>query len=634
MPRNPGETDSKFEAFIVFVIITGALYLGRDVFMPLALATLLSFALTPPMLWLRHYIGRAAAAGVVVALAFTMAVGFGTVVASQMSGLANNLPTYQYHLETKLHALVDGAGGGSAIGRSVSMLMSLRAEADKPSDADKVVPTAGSKALPAGERPPVAVVVREATLGPVRIIRGVVASMLAPLATTGIVVLFVIFMLLNRELIRDRFIRLAGAHNLGRTTEALDEAAHRVSRYLLMQMMVNAVYGITIGVGLSLIGVPNAALWGGLAVVMRFIPYIGPWIAAAFPLALSVAVNSGWELLLWTGGLFLAVELITGNAVEPWLYRSRTGLSSIAIIVAAVFWTWLWGFVGLLLSIPLTVCIVVVGRHVPRLEFLSILLGDRPVLTPPQRFYQRLLSADPDEATEQAEAFLEGQPIGAFYDEVVIPSLALAQADCDRGTLEPGRLAVLIESASAVLENLEELGPAPVVNTSVEALEVATRESDAAPCVLCVAGSGELDRIAALYLVDLLRRDGHAPRVLQLDRGIATRGGFESAVDIVCLSYMKANSTAQARHLVRRLRRGLPGATIVAGFWSEANSMGGGKARDLLATTKADAVAKSLREAAEAITKAAAAVGFAAAKGPLPADQPLEMLPVLAGQQE
>jgi hypothetical protein len=280
------------------------------------------------------------------------------------------------------------------------------------------------------------------------------------------------------------------------------------------------------------------------------------------------------------------------------------------------------------------VCLVVVGRHVPRLEFLSILLGDKPALTPAQRFYQRLLAADPDEATEQAEAFLAGQPIGAFYDEVVIPALALAQVDHDRGVLESDRLAVLTESASAVLENLVELDSAPVVPADAEAPDVSAREPVRIPSVLCVAGGRELDRIAALYLVDLLRRDGFAPRVLQLDRGVATRGGFESAVDVVCLSYMKSNAAVQARYLVRRLRRGLPGATIVAGFWSQPTGYGQGTGGGLLAATEADAVATSLREAAEKIRKAVVAEVPAATSVSAPIGRRLEMsaLPVAGAE--
>ena len=238
----------------------------------------------------------------------------------------------------------------------------------------------------------------------------VVGPLVQPLATTGIVIVFVVFMLLQREDLRDRFIRLVGSRDLHRTTQALGDAAERVGRYLLMQLLVNVAYGIPIGIGLWLIGVPNPLLWGMLSVVLRFVPFIGPILAAAFPLALSIAVDPGWTMLLWTAALFIVLEMISGNIVEPWLYGASTGLSSIAILAAAVFWTWLWGPVGLLLSTPLTVCLVVLGRHVPQFGFLNVLLGSEPVLEPAESLYQRLLAGDPDEATERAEEYPQIPP--------------------------------------------------------------------------------------------------------------------------------------------------------------------------------------------------------------------------------
>ena len=239
----------------------------------------------------------------------------------------------------------------------------------------------------------------------------IVGPLIEPLATTGIVIVFVVFMLLQREDLRDRFIRLVGTSDLHRTTQALGDAAERVGRYLLMQLVVNVAYGIPIGIGLWLIGVPNPLLWGMLSIVLRFVPFIGPIIAAAFPLALSIAVDPGWTMLLWTAALFIVLELISGNIVEPWLYGASTGLSSIAILAAAIFWTWLWGPVGLLLSTPLTVCLVVLGRHVQQFGFLNVLLGSEPVLEPAESLYQRLLAGDPDEATERAEEYLKTHSI-------------------------------------------------------------------------------------------------------------------------------------------------------------------------------------------------------------------------------
>ena len=240
--------------------------------------------------------------------------------------------------------------------------------------------------------------------------------LVAPIATAGLVVVFVIFMLLQREDLRDRIIRLVGASDVARATEAMDDAAKRISRYLLMQLVINVLYGIPVGIGLYFIGVPNPILWGLLATVLRFIPYLGPVIAALFPIALSFAVAPGWTLPLLTIALFVTLELFSNNVLEPWLYGSSTGLSPVAVLVAAVFWTTLWGPVGLLLSTPLTVCLVVLGRHVPQLGFFDVLLGDEPALPPELKFYQRLLARDPEEATELAEEYLEDEPLEKLYD--------------------------------------------------------------------------------------------------------------------------------------------------------------------------------------------------------------------------
>ena len=284
----------------------------------------------------------------------------------------------------------------------------------------------------------------------------IVGPLIEPLATTGIVIVFVVFMLLQREDLRDRFIRLVGTSDLHRTTQALGDAAGRVGRYLLMQLVVNVAYGIPIGVGLWLIGVPNPLLWGMLAIVLRFVPFIGPVIAAAFPLALSIAVDPGWTMLLWTAALFIVLELISGNIVEPWLYGASTGLSSIAILAAAVFWTWLWGPVGLLLSTPLTVCLVVLGRHVPQFGFLNVLLGSEPVLEPAESLYQRLLAGDPDEATERAEEYLKSHSILVYYEDVAIPALSMFEHDRARGVLTDERRALVSAAALTLVDNLSE----------------------------------------------------------------------------------------------------------------------------------------------------------------------------------
>src|SRR5437764_2279304 len=277
-----------------------------------------------------------------------------------------------------------------------------------------------------------------------------------PVAEAGLVLVFVIMFLLKREELRDRMLRLAGARDLHRTTAAMNEAAERVSNYLLAQLAVGLCYGLPVGVGLAVIGIPNAPLWGALGVLLRFVPYIGGPLTAIVPCALAIAVSPGWALFFWTVLLFIAVETLTANFIEPWIYGRTTGLSSVAVVAAATFWTWLWGPVGLLLATPLTVCLAVLGRYLPPLRFLDILLGNQPVLSPEESLYQRLLARDPEEATDQAEEFTRDKSIDVFFDEVAIPALVLAQADSDRGALSAYRLAIVAEGFAAILDNLAE----------------------------------------------------------------------------------------------------------------------------------------------------------------------------------
>ena len=324
---------------------------------------------------------------------------------------------------------------------------------------DQVTPPPGdvvaAPAEPAAP-PPLPVQVVDPEPQPLQVLKTIIGPLIEPLATGGIVIVVVIFMLLKREDLRDRFIRLVGASDIHRTTEALEDAGRRVGQYLLMQLVVNVSYAIPIGLGLWIIGVPNAPLWALMALVLRFVPFIGPVISSIFPLALAVAVDPGWSMLLWTVALFAIVELVSNNIIEPWLYGSRTGLSPLAIILAAVLWTWLWGPIGLLLSTPLTVCLVVLGRHVPRFEFLDVMFGNKPVLQPHQQLYQRLLAGDPDEATERAEEFLQENDLLTFYDTVAIPALAVGELDRARGVMSDDRRKRVAESCLALVDNLEE----------------------------------------------------------------------------------------------------------------------------------------------------------------------------------
>jgi predicted PurR-regulated permease PerM len=581
--------------FLTLGFVVAALYFAREVLVPVALAVLLSFLLAPAVHWLRHMrAGRVAAVAVTVLVAFLVIVGFGAIVGEEISQLGPALPEYRHNIELKLRSLPKAI----PLARVAAALHQVTAEL-KRSETSNPAPS-GSRSsagpAPAEQAKPLPVMIQQPELTPLQIAESVIGPLLRPLATAGLVLVLVVFILLGREELRDRVLRLAGSGDLHRTTEAMNEAGHRVSRYLLSQLSVNAVEGTLLGVGLAVIGIPNAALWGILAMLLRFIPYLGIVIAACFPLALAIAVDPGWWLLAWTGLLFVATELIVANVVEPWLYAGSTGLSSIAVIIAAVFWTWLWGPIGLLLSTPLTACLLVLGRHVPQLRFLDVILGSEPVLTPDETFYQRLLADDPEEATEQAEEFVKTKSLDEFAEEVAIPVLARAQADSDSGVLVAERRARVKEGFAKILENL--------FDDEVIEEEPGGERDAAGPetgFIVCMAGRNELDEAAAMLFASLLRARGHAAYVFPADSPAALGGRRVALRDagVVCLALISTSSAARARHIVRRLRRRAPRARIVLGLWG--HGPGEVSSVDVRTVTSADAVAVTLAAAIAAI---------------------------------
>ena len=602
----------------VGVIAIAALYFGREVFVPMALALLLSFALGPPVLLLRRWhVNRVLAVIAVVVLVFSVILGIGALIGSQLAHLAENLSGYQTNITEKIHSLRDTTTNSGVVGRAAKMLSDLGNEIAKPREKIGRPAANGPAVLAPGvqQQKPVPVEIRPSEPTPVQLILEVAGPLLQPLATAGIVLVFVIFFLLQRQDLRDRFIRLAGARDLRRTTHALDEAAHRLSRYLLMQTAINTGVGVLVGTGLWFIGVPNPALWGILTMLLRFVPYIGPVVAAAFPAALAVAVDPGWAMMFWTIGLFLVVELMTGYVIEPWLYGHSMGLSGVAVLVAAAFWTLLWGPVGLLLSTPLTMCLVVLGRHVEHLQFLEVLLGDQPALAPEESFYQRMLADDPDEAAIQAEAFLKDRPLWVYYDEVAIKGLALAQLDVNRGALDHSHRVRIKEAVEWVIDDLSDHddATAPTLEAGepeVPALQSVLSPDELAPswrgnAVLCVAGRGSLDEAAAGMLAQLLEKHGIGARVVPSEAvSVANLVRLDvTGVQTVCLSYLEPGSFSNARYLVRRLRRRLSQAKIVAGFWTLTADEA--EARDALGATRADLVVTSLRQAVEQVVNAA-----------------------------
>jgi predicted PurR-regulated permease PerM len=593
--RQPG---AAMPRLVVAAIVIAGLYFARPVLEPFALAVLLSLMLAPAVHWLHHHgLGRMPAVGVTVVVATVVILGLLGAVGDEAVNLARGLPQYEANITAKIRSLNSDVPGAGVFGRATRVFRDLSEEfagAPQPQSA-----ATGEK------RAPVPVEIRQPEMGPLQVVPDIVAPLLSPIASVGLVLVFVVMILLKREDLRDRVLRLAGAQDLHRTTAAMNEAAERVSHYLLMQLVVGICYGLPLGIGLAVIGIPNAALWGILGVVLRFIPYLGGLLTAVFPVALAIAVSPGWSHVIWTVLLFIGVELIIGNIVEPWVYSRSTGLSAVAVIAAATFWTWLWGMVGLLMATPLTVCLVVLGRYVPHLEFLGILLGNQPVLSPEETLYQRLLAHDPEEATEQAEQFARDKSIAAFFDEVAIPALVMAQADSDRGALAPRRRAVVAEGLATMLDNLVE--DAPAGDAKAEPQPVA---------VVCLAGRNELDLAAAWLLQHLLQRAGHPAAVfapdavsaINVDR-LQLRG-----VPVVCLSLLSTSSAARARYLVRRIRRRARRTVLVIGFWGQQGpEFSSGEA---VAATAADHAVTTLSAAVAAI---AAALGDGSAADTLPA---------------
>lgn len=551
---------------LIITLIVVTLYVAADILMPIALAVLLGFVLTPIVSRLERWrLGRVPSVLAVVVLLFLAIIGFGAVVGSQLGDLADNLPTYQRNIHTKIESLrsaTASTGDRGAIKQATEAFRDLKQELENATGSatpaqqgTTAAPTPQATPATPPRREPVPVRIDQSDTGVFDLVSRVLGPAMTPIATAGMVLVFTIFMLLQREDLRDRLIRLVGSGDLSRTTEAMNDAGERVSRYLLMQVVVNVTYGIPIGVGLWLLGVPNPLLWGLLATVLRFIPFLGPVIASAFPILLSFAVDTGWTLPLLCIALFVAVELFSNNVVEPWLYGTATGLSSLAIIVAAVVWTTLWGPVGLLLATPLTVCLVVLGRHVPQLHFLEVMLGDRPVLPDEAKVYQRLLARDPTEATELAEERLGTCSPVELADGLLLPALSLAEQDRQRGTLNPeGRQAVAEGMASLLDELSDTVAPA----------------ADA-PHVLCVGARNNLDEAAAGLLAYLLTGRGTRTDVVPCEkvssRTIASLG--TAGVDAVVLSSLNPSALGHSRRLVRRLRLHFgPHVPILLCLWS------------------------------------------------------------------
>ncbi len=629
---------------IIAFAVVATLYVGADLLIPIALALLLSFVLSPLISAAKRMrIPRPLAVIVAVMLAFGIISGLTAILAGQVGQLAGDLPRYQSTMRDKIQSLRGWTFGSGTLERAADMLQSLGKELDAPKGGATTRP--GEPAQTRAPDAPTIVEVREPPRSAIQNLSDIAAPLLHPLATIGIIVVFVIFILLEREDLRNRLMSLAGARDIPRTTAAIDDAARRLSRLFLTQLGLNAAFGLTIGIGLWIIGVPSPALWGIVAGVLRFVPYIGAFISAVFPLALAAAVDPGWTMLIATAALFAIVEPIVGHVIEPLIYGRTAGLSPVGVIMSATFWTALWGPIGLVLATPLTVCLVVLGRHVESLAFLDTMFGDRPALTPAELFYQRMLARDPGEAAEKAEEFLREKSLSAYYEEVAIPGLLLAQRDAERGALKGERLAALKTSVSELVDDLEVYADAdptvpipsddPETQVALAGAEKAAAEAPkgwsiprprfmgpAAPAlpdvtgaekpieppdpaaVVCVGGRTPIDQAAALIVAQILVKNGVASRLFERDE--APGGSVWCAV---CLDPTEAH----IRLAVRRIRRRADKAEIVVARWrASAPPIAAAPTRaDRDPTVQADAFARSLKETVEVCRAAKERAGSA-----------------------
>ena len=598
-----GQTRASDTVIVLAAVIAG-LYFGREVLVPIALAVLLSFVLAPLVGALRRlHLGRVAPVFLSVFLAFAILIGLGAVIGKQVADLANDLPAYQRVISNKVEALRTADLTNELVEKASGVLRGLRLNV-APQPTRPTSPTRNEPASPAQSEPApppagqtlLPVEIHQPALEPMQILESILSALLPPLTTAAIVVVFVIFILLQQRDLRDRFIGLTGAHDLHRTTNALDDAAERLSRYFSVMTAINAFFGVAVGLGLAFIGVPNPILWGIFAAVLRFLPYIGGFIAAAFPMAIAAAVAPGWSLVFETGVLFFILEGVTAQIIEPHLFGHTTGLSPLAVIVAAAFWTLIWGPTGLLLSTPITACLVVLGRHVEPLNFIEMLLGDRPGLSPEQSFYQRILAADPDEAAFQAERHLKTMTLLDYYENVALPALALAQADVARGVLDPGRQAGVYAAVAHIVADLAD---------HVDAADPGGGEDGPIPALarqaLCVAGRTPLDQAACAILVQLLeRRD--VPARMAGPQALAANGAptFDAAeIGAICIVYLDHQRMAGVRYSVRRLRKRFPDTPIAVCVW------GASELSDLAEISNADATVASLRETIDICVAAA-----------------------------
>ena len=535
------------------VLVVVVLYWAQAVLVPFALAILITFVLTPPVTWLQRYVGRVAAVVIVVTLVFAALGLVAWGLTRQMNHLAEDLPGYRANIRRKI-ADVRGAGKGGTVEKLQESLEGIKTDL-------------GSAEVPKGTvARPVVVTSSQATgfsgfawLGP----------FVAPLGTAGLVLTMVLSMLLERRELRDRLIGLIGHGQLATTTKAFDEAGSRVSRQLLMQSLVNLVYGIAVFVGLYLLHVPYVLVWATLGAALRFIPYVGPVLGAGVPILVSLAALSGWTGPLIVLGLFIVLELFTNLVLETALYAGAAGVSQVALLVSVAFWTWLWGPLGLLMATPLTVCIVVIGKHVPGLAFIGTLMADAAVLAPEHGYYQRLLARDQSEAADLIDRHIKAGPPESVYDSLMLPALSYAERDRIEGRLSSEEEAAVIDATRELISDAaESIGRHPDASPA-ESAGASLSEPSEPLAVLGYAVNGVADEVALSMLARLLdspitieitRTRMQAPELVSLVR--------EGKFSVVCFADLPPSPSSKTRYLVKKLRSALPEVRIAVGRWA------------------------------------------------------------------
>jgi predicted PurR-regulated permease PerM len=604
-PEPQRRSSSSLPPVAVFLVVIAALYFARQILIPLAIAVLLGFLLTPAVRRLESWrLPRVPAVLIVALLSLAAVASVGWTVTSQLIQVIVELPQYRSNIERKIDSLRGHSGG--ALSRATASVEELSKELSSGPKKEPVLPrepARSQKAAPPPEtpRPPTPVEIVEPPPTAIQSIRNLLSPLLAPLETAGIVIIFAIVILIRREDLRNRLLRLAGVDQLTLVTKAFDDASNRISSYLRMQFLVNASFAGLLTAGLYVIGVPAALLWGVLAGIARFVPYVGPIFGGSMPIIVAIAVSPGWTTPLLVTGLFVLIELITAYAIEPWLYGSHTGISSLAILVSATFWTAIWGPVGLVVSTPLTACLVVLGRHVPKLEFLYVLLGDEPVLSDDLQLYQRLLAADRQEAQAAIDKYAAAMPPVQLYDSVIVPALARAEEDRHRGVLEESNEAFIAQIVSEFIEKLSPFSEEPLPSDHLPDL-LAHQLSESATRAICIPAADKADELVAAMLGNLLQTAGIPAVCLPVDADAAVLEALApQRGDIICVSALPPFALWSARSFTRKLRQKSREVPIIVGLWGTSDESA--EYRDRLRKALDVEVVTNLGEAVDAMTR-------------------------------